>query len=116
MQAARWPDELRIIDRQYYRGPWHYINWPFKPEGQPASVQMREPEQVNILTALAENQGVVKNANDPERKAIALAWRLLSSVSPLQSSITTVAASPTALVQRGVIQNALDSHCYYRNV
>jgi len=29
---------------------------------------------VNILTALTENESVVKNANDPERKAIALAW------------------------------------------
>jgi hypothetical protein len=74
MQAARWPDELRIIDRQYYRGPWHYINWPFKPEGQPPSVQTREPEAVNILTALAENERVVTKENDPERKAIALAW------------------------------------------
>jgi hypothetical protein len=26
-----------------HRGPWHYINWSFKPEGQPASVQIREP-------------------------------------------------------------------------
>jgi hypothetical protein len=30
-QAARWPDELRITHRQHRRGPWHYINWPFKP-------------------------------------------------------------------------------------
>jgi hypothetical protein len=31
---------------------------------------------VNILTALAENESVVKNENDVERKAIALAWLL----------------------------------------
>jgi hypothetical protein len=37
-----------------------------------ASVCKTEP--VNILTALAENVGVVKNQNDPEPKAIALAW------------------------------------------
>ena len=75
MQAARWPDELRISDRQYHRGPWHCINWPFKPEGQPASVQIKDPEPVNILTALAENEGVLKNGgSDPERKAIALSW------------------------------------------
>jgi hypothetical protein len=35
---------------------------------------MREPEPVNILTALAENENVVKNENDSERKAIALTW------------------------------------------
>ena len=74
MQAARWPDDIRRTDKQYHRGPWHYINWPFKPEGQPANVQIREPELVNILTAMAENESVVKNENDPERRAIALAW------------------------------------------
>ena len=74
MQAARWADDIRIRDKQHHRGPWHYINLPFKPEGQPASVQIREPEPVNILTAMAENESVVKNENDPERKAIALAW------------------------------------------
>jgi hypothetical protein len=37
-------------------------------------VQVRDPDPVNILTAMAEKQDVVKNANDPERKAIALAW------------------------------------------
>jgi len=29
---------------------------------------------VNILTAMAENQRIVVNENDAERKAIALAW------------------------------------------
>ena len=58
MQPARWADDIRRGDRQYNRGPWHYINWPFKPEGQPASVQIRKPEPVNILTALAENEKV----------------------------------------------------------
>jgi len=74
MQAARWPDDIRMRDKQHHRGPWHYINWPFKPGGQPATVHMKEPEPVNILTALAENEGVVKNENDPEPKAITLAW------------------------------------------
>jgi S1/P1 Nuclease len=74
MQATRWPDDVRMRNNQYHRGPWHYINWPFKPEGQPASVQAREPESVNILTALAENEHMVRKETDPERKAIALAW------------------------------------------
>jgi hypothetical protein len=75
MQAARWPDDIRMRDKQYHRAQWHYINLPFKPEGQPAYVQIREPEPVNILTAMAENEGVVRGENDAERKAIALAWR-----------------------------------------
>src|SRR5262245_58601643 len=74
MQAARWADDIRINDKQKHRALWHYINWPFKPEGQPPSVQTREPETVNILTAMAENQRIVANEIDAERKAIALAW------------------------------------------
>jgi hypothetical protein len=35
MQAARWADDIRGNDRQQHRALWHYINWPFKPEGQP---------------------------------------------------------------------------------
>jgi S1/P1 Nuclease len=50
------------------------INLPFEPEGQPASVQVREPEPVNILTAMGENESVVKKESDGERKVIALAW------------------------------------------
>jgi hypothetical protein len=75
MQASRWADDIRTQDKAQNRPPWHYINLPFKPEGQPRSVQIREPEPVNILTAMAENESVVKNESDSERKAIALAWR-----------------------------------------
>jgi hypothetical protein len=74
MQAARWADELRITDREHHSALWHYINWPFKPQGQPVTVQTKDPEPVNILTAMAENVSVVKNGNDPEQQAIALAW------------------------------------------
>jgi S1/P1 Nuclease len=74
MQAARWPDDIRSTDKEYHRGPWHYINWPLKPEGQPTAVQIREPESANILTAITENEGVVKKERDGERRAIALSW------------------------------------------
>jgi hypothetical protein len=33
MQASRWADDICAGDKQQRRGPWHYINWPFKPEG-----------------------------------------------------------------------------------
>src|SRR5262245_27581434 len=36
--------------------------------------ETREPETVNILTAMADNERLVRNESDPERKAIALAW------------------------------------------
>jgi S1/P1 Nuclease len=51
MQTARWPDDIRTQDKAQNKPPWHYVNLPFKPEGQPASVQTRDPEPVNILTA-----------------------------------------------------------------
>src|SRR5262245_20307353 len=59
IQTARWADELRITDKQHHRALWHYINWPFKLDGQPPSVQTKDPEPVNILTAMAENQLIV---------------------------------------------------------
>jgi fructose-1,6-bisphosphatase len=43
-------------------------------EGQPPTVQIREPEPVNILTAMAKNESVVKQETNAERRAIALAW------------------------------------------
>jgi hypothetical protein len=55
-------------------------------EGQPESVQIREPEPVNIPTALAENESVVKDkSRDGGRKAIALEWlfRLVPRKQPL---------------------------------
>jgi S1/P1 Nuclease len=67
MQAARWADDIRSQDRAQNKPRWHYINLPFKPEGQPPTVQVREPESVNIITALAENESVVKRASDRER-------------------------------------------------
>jgi hypothetical protein len=74
MQASRWADDIRTQDKAQNRPSWHYVNLPFKPEGQPAAVQIREPEPVNILTAMTENENVVKKESDGERKAIALAW------------------------------------------
>jgi S1/P1 Nuclease len=43
-------------------------------ESQTDSVKIREPESVNILTAMAENEGMVKKESGAEGKAIALAW------------------------------------------
>jgi hypothetical protein len=69
--SLRWADDIRTQDKAQNRLPWHYVNLPFKPEGQPDSVQVREPEPVNILTALAKNESVVKNETDGERRVIA---------------------------------------------
>jgi hypothetical protein len=88
MQAARWADDIRTRDKAQNRPAWHFINLPFKPEGQPASVQIREPEPVNILSAMAENESTAKNESDPERRAIALAW-LFHLVGDIQQPLHT---------------------------
>src|SRR5262249_4822292 len=74
MLAPRWGDDVRTKDRAQHRTAWHYFNDPFKPKGQPESVKKRPPEAVNLLTALAENERLAKSDNDPQRRAIALAW------------------------------------------
>src|SRR5262249_33238335 len=82
-------DDIRSNDKQEHRALWHYINWPFKPEGQPPSVQIGDREAVNILTAMAENQRTLVNDNDPGRKAIALAW-LFHLVGDIHQPLHTV--------------------------
>lgn len=74
MLAPRWADDIRTKDRAQHRQPWHYINYPFKPKGQPESVQPKPPQAVNILTALVENERIANNDTEPARKAIALTW------------------------------------------
>jgi hypothetical protein len=74
MLAARWADDIRTLDKAESRLPWHYIDFPFKPEGEPASIQAMQPPQENILTAIAVNERVVRSGNDPAKRGIALTW------------------------------------------
>src|SRR5262249_3075913 len=53
------------------------------------SVQTKEPEAVNILTAMVENQRIAANETDAERKAIALAW-LFHLVADIHQPLHTV--------------------------
>jgi hypothetical protein len=53
MLAARWPDDIRTHDPAESHPPWHYVDFPFKPEGEPASIQAVQPPQENILTAIS---------------------------------------------------------------
>jgi hypothetical protein len=47
MQASRWADDIRARDKAQNRQPWHYVNLPFKPEGRPPNVQIRDSDPVN---------------------------------------------------------------------
>ena len=70
----RWADDIRTKAHSQHRGPWHYTDFPFKPDGQPASVITKPPPPVNILTALLENERVTKTDSNAEKRAIALTW------------------------------------------
>jgi hypothetical protein len=74
MLAARWADDIRTRDKAESRLPWHYVDFPYKPEGEPASIQAMEPPEENILTGIAENTRILRTGNDPARRGVALAW------------------------------------------
>ncbi len=71
--AARWPDDAR--NTPDHREFWHYINYPFKPDGQPSTVTVDPPSATNIENAFQANIGVLQNAQSTDvQKAKALAW------------------------------------------
>jgi hypothetical protein len=72
MLAARWPDDIRG-DPAFHHGAWHYINFPYKPAGQPASVQTVEPPPENVLSAYQANLDIVRGTATGDR-AVALCW------------------------------------------
>src|SRR4029450_8028493 len=73
MLAARWPDDIRG-DAAFHHGAWHYINLPYKPKGQPASVQPVAPPSDNILQAFQTNLDIVRGTAPERTKAVALCW------------------------------------------
>jgi hypothetical protein len=74
MFAARWPDDMRD-NPDIHCGSCHFINYPFKPDGQPDSVTTKDPLDVNVETTFAEKLKIVQDSNSsPLEKAMALAW------------------------------------------
>jgi hypothetical protein len=73
MYAARWADDIR--DTDLHCGNCHFINYPFKPAGQPDSVRTREPAAVNVEQAFEQKMGIIKDSNSSaSEKAMAVAW------------------------------------------
>jgi hypothetical protein len=102
MIAARWADDVRS-NKEYHRSPWHYINYPFKPPGQPDEVEVKPPVEPNIVTAYAENLAILKGDSPAADKAIASAGYSTSSVTstsrctpPSCSRATTPTATAVA--------------------
>ena len=47
---------------------------PVQTRRQAKSIQVVQPPQENILTAMVENERIVRTADDPARRGVALAW------------------------------------------
>jgi S1/P1 Nuclease len=92
MLAARWPDDIRG-DATFHHGAWHYINFPYKPEGQPGSVQTVEPPPENILQAYQMNFDIVRGTA-PGDRAVALCW-LFHLIGDVHQPLHTVALFST---------------------
>ncbi len=63
MLATRWSDDIRG-DERYDRPQWHYINFPYKPDTEPESDTIEEPDPENILTGYAQNLDVLTGNAD----------------------------------------------------
>jgi hypothetical protein len=73
MLAARWPDDIRG-DAAFDHPKWHYIDYPYKPSGQPASVLAPAPEAENMVAAFQNNVQIVQSSAPDDQKAVALCW------------------------------------------
>jgi hypothetical protein len=73
MLAARWPDDIRG-DKAFDHPEWHYIDYPYRPPGQPASVPAPDPPGENLVEAFQQNVVLAQSAAPESQKAIALCW------------------------------------------
>ena len=74
MVAARWPDDMRD-NPNIHCGNCHFINYGFKPAGQPDSVIVKDPLDVNVEKSFDEKLAIVRDTNStPLEKAMAVAW------------------------------------------
>ena len=92
MLAARWPDDIRG-DTAFHHGVWHYINFPYKPAGQPESVQTVGPLLENVLSAYQANLDIVRGAV-PGDRAVALCW-IFHLIGDVHQPLHTVALFTT---------------------
>ena len=73
MLAARWPDDVRG-DSAFDHPMWHYIDYPYRPPGQPASVPAPLPDKENLVEAFELNVAILQSAAPDDQKAVALCW------------------------------------------
>jgi len=74
MLAARWPDDIRGRNSPFDHPKHHFIDQPFIPPGEPASVTGTSPDSENLVTAFKANQSTLAGSASDADKAVALAW------------------------------------------
>ena len=79
MLAARWADDVRG-DKAFDHPAWHYIDYPYKPKGQPASVPAPPPPAENLVQAFQQNVAAVQSGAPDAEKAVAREQRFLRRV------------------------------------
>jgi hypothetical protein len=89
LAITAWADLIRQADPGKHRDKWHYINWPFKPQGEPANIVAAPPQSENILSALAHAERLMQSTASLERKAMSFAW-LLHLVGDVHQPLHTV--------------------------
>ncbi len=73
MVAGKWADDIRGSD--YDRPKWHYINYGFKPDGQPDTIKPGTPDpDANIVLAYALNFDKLKAGPEAVDRAVPLCW------------------------------------------
>lgn len=73
MLAARWADDVRKAGT-YNHPSWHYVDYPFKPGGQPADLETPTPDPDNILRGFAVNWATLTGNGPDADRTVALAW------------------------------------------
>src|SRR5438132_5003072 len=76
MRASTWSDWVRTHHKkEFHRGPWHYINYPFVPPGSRIDPKKHQPgaDEENIVNRLPVCVNKIKNGSE-EDKAIYLCW------------------------------------------
>ncbi len=94
MLAARWPDDIRK-NPTYDQPKWHYIDFPFKPKGQPDSVAVSQPDEINAVVAFRTNLEILSRPESTDaEKAIAICW-IMHIVGDIHQPLHTVSLFTT---------------------
>jgi S1/P1 Nuclease len=126
MLAGRWADDIRG-NKDYDQPIWHYINYAFKPAGQPDSVVTLPPdEKGNIVKAYGINFDKLKAAPEAVDGAVPICWlfHLVGDVHmPLHSVSLFTEKYPTGdrggnlfFVKVKPESRAINLHAYWDNL